>query len=300
MCGITGLFLKDPSLEPRLGELYEPMLVAMTERGPDSAGIAVYRNRADGERLKYSLYSPDSSFEWDWLDQRMRKEFPDSSLVRIHKYGILTSPLPPKDLRSRLSESAPSLRVMGMGKEMEIFKDVGAPAEIARRYGIGSMRGTCIIGHTRMATESAVNVEGSHPYTSGNDLCLVHNGSYSNHNSIRRVVEREGLTFDSWNDTEVAARYVQWRLEKGDDLKEALHRMVSEFSGFFTLTIGLPGQFAVMRDAFACKPMVVAETDRYVACGSEFRALAHLPEVMNADIFEPQPEEIQVWSRSTA
>jgi len=307
MCGIAGFFVKDPSLEPRLGELFEPMLVAMSERGPDSAGIAVYRNPTEGDFLKFSLYSPDPSFDWNSLDQNLKRDFSSSSLVRIQKYGILTCSTSSKLLHSWLLKFAPSVLIMGMGREMEIYKDVGNPGEIAALYGLRAMKGTCMIGHTRMATESAVNVEGSHPYTSGNDLCLVHNGSYSNHNSIRRMVAREGLEFDSLNDTEVAARYIQWRIKNVDGsegywkvsirFKEALSKMIEEFSGFFTLAVGLPGQFAVMRDAFACKPMVIAETDQYVACGSEFRALAHLPDVMNANIFEPKPEEIYVWYR---
>ncbi|MCZ6627412.1 MAG: amidophosphoribosyltransferase [SAR324 cluster bacterium] len=296
MCGIIGLFLKNPDKKERLGVYFEPMLVAMSQRGPDSAGFAVYRNPAGENRQKFSLYHFNSEFDWPEIGESLDREFHDTTLHLLGNYGILCSSADSKTLTAWLDKAAPGVKIMGMGSEMEIYKDVGSPQEIATKYKLQSMQGTCLIGHTRMATESAVNVEGSHPYTTGKDLCLVHNGSYANHNSIRRAMADEGIKFDSWNDTEVAAGYVRWRLEMGEELKEVLAGMIKDFSGFFTLVIGLKGQFAVMRDSFACKPMVVAETEEYVACASEFRALAHLPGVNNANLFEPQPEEIYVWS----
>ncbi len=297
MCGIIGLFIKKPEHQARLGEWFEPMLLAMNERGPDSAGIAVYRDPTPEGQLKYSLYAVNPGFDWNALETALCTRFPEASLRSKGNYGIAIAPPAEAEIKAWLRQAAPAVKIMGSGREMEIYKDVGPPADIARRYDVGSMTGSCIIGHTRMATESAVNVEGSHPYTAGSDLCLVHNGSYANHNSIRRVVERSGIHFDSWNDTEVAAGYVQWRLGLDEPLNDVLQRMLHDFSGFFTLAIGLRGQFAVMRDRFACKPMVVAETDAYVACGSEFRALAHLPGVDEAKLFEPEPEGIYVWSR---
>jgi len=297
MCGIIGLFIKEQAHQSRLGEWFEPMLLAMAERGPDSAGIAVYRNPTPEGQLKYSLYAPGEHFDWSGLEEQLRASFPPAALHRVGSYGIVTGPANREQMSRWLEEHAPGVKMMGSGREMEIFKDVGTPSHFARRYGVRDMAGSCVIGHTRMATESAVNVEGSHPYTTGSDLCLVHNGSYANHNSVRRVVARHGITFDSLNDTEVAAGYVQWRLRDGEALAEVLGHMLEDFSGFFTLAIGLRGQFAVMRDRFACKPMVVAETDAYVACGSEFRALAHLPGVNEANIFEPEPEGIFVWSQ---
>ena len=297
MCGIIGLFAKDSSFESQLGELFEPMLVAMAERGPDSAGIALYSHGAAETEYKYSLYESDEAFDWQKFENAIVGDIQSKSFKQVAKCGVLISPVGISELQRWLAQHYPTVKVMGRGSEMEIYKDVGSPSDIAERYRIRDIKASCMIGHTRMATESAVNVEGSHPYTSGDDLCIVHNGSYANHNSIRRVVAGDGILCDSWNDTEVAARYVQWRLEKGHDLKQALQEMLNDFSGFFTLAIGLKGQFAVMRDSFACKPMVVAETDSYVACASEFRALAHLPDVDQANIFEPEPERIYTWSR---
>jgi len=189
------------------------------------------------------------------------------------------------------------MRILGTGEVMEIYKDIGAPAQVAERFAIQNMSGSCMIGHTRMATESAVNVEGSHPFTAGQDLCLVHNGSMANHNTLRRVIARDGIQCDSLNDTEVAARFLQWQLAKGNTLEQSLEKLTDSFSGFFTLAIGLKNKFAVMRDPYACKPMVVAETNDYVACGSEFRALSHLPHIKDANIFEPVPNKIYTWSQ---
>lgn len=297
MCGIAGLFVRNTSKRRELGRLFTPMIEALTERGPDSAGIAVYHDSVEAGQLKYSLCAEDDTFDWNALGRRIGDELSsDATIKPVGKYAIATCVETDPSLPQWLDAAAPEVRVMGVGREMEIYKDVGLPGDVAARYGIAEMAGTCMIGHTRMATESAVNVEGSHPFTAGPDLCVVHNGSYANHNSIRREMARDGITCDSWNDTEVGARFIQWRLGKGKSLKESLVEMVERFSGFFTLAIGLRGEFAITRDPYACKPMVVAETDDYVACATEFRALSNLPGIEGASLYEPKPEGVYVWS----
>ena len=299
MCGIVGLFALDDSIRSRMGEWFTPMLRAMTERGPDSAGIAVYRRTAPEEHLKYSMYEPSGDFDWSTVRRQAAQTWTSSATVDANgRYAILACRGPAARVRDWLAETAPSVRVMGTGAQMEIYKDIGAPGSVAERYGIQDMAADCMIGHTRMATESAVNVAGSHPYTAGEDLCLVHNGSLANHHSLRRIMERDSMRFDSWNDTEVAARFLQWRLGKGEPLKESLLGMIDTFSGFFTLAVGFKDHFAVLRDPYACKPLVIAESAAYVACASEFRALAHLPGISDADLYEPQPEKVYIWSRS--
>ena len=292
MCGVLGLFALDESVRSKLGALFVPMLTAMGERGPDSAGVAVYRNDAGNGRRKFSFYDPSGRFDWDAFEQKLSARFGDGlALERVGSYALVNGRIASPDLRRWLGETALPVRLMGSGEQMEIYKGVGAPAEVAERYGIAKMAADCMIGHTRMATESVVDVAGSHPYAAGDDLCMVHNGSLANHNSLRRVMERDRMRFDSRNDTEVAARFVQWRLGKGEPLKEALDRMMETFSGFFTLAIGFKDHFAVVRDPYACKPLVVAESDRYVACASEFRALAHLP--------DPKPASGYLFSEIT-
>jgi glutamate synthase domain-containing protein 1 len=179
---------------------------------------------------------------------------------------------------------------------MDVYKDEGHPKDIARRYGFAALAGTHAVGHTRMATESAVSPAHAHPFTAGEDFCLVHNGSLSNPYSIRRRLEKKGVRFETDNDTEAACRFLEWRMREGDALETALERGFDELDGFYTLLMATADKLVLVRDAFACKPAVVAETDQYVAISSEYRALAHLPGVKEARIFEPVPEQIYSWT----
>jgi glutamate synthase domain-containing protein 1 len=291
MCGIVGLFLKDPELEPRLGSMLAGMLEVMSDRGPDSAGFAVYGGGTP-DRLKLTvrgsaLKSVVAALGPD-VDGRLR----DTHLVLSF----------PSDreafVRGWLATERPDLVVTGAGERIEIYKDVGLPAAVARRFDLAGMAGTHGIGHTRMATESAVTVDGAHPFSTGADQCLVHNGSLSNHRSLRRVLEPEGMTFTSDNDSEVAAAYLSVKMSQGASLPEALEASLSDFDGFYTLVVGSRDGFAVLRDPISCKPAVMAETDRYVAFGSEYRALVDLPGIETARMFEPEPARVYAWERN--
>jgi glutamate synthase domain-containing protein 1 len=200
------------------------------------------------------------------------------------------------DLRRKLAEAGAS--IVSEGEAMEMYKAVGLPATVSDRFGLPVMVGTHGIGHTRMATESAVTTNGAHPFSTGADQCLVHNGSLSNHNGWRRILQREGLTFETENDTEVAAAYLTWRLREGASLAEALEASLSDLDGFFTFVVGTRTGFGVLRDPVACKPAVMAENDDYVAFGSEFRALADLPGIDTARIWEPEPGCVYFWERA--
>ena len=153
---------------------------------------------------------------------------------------------------------------------MEIFKEVGRPEHVAARFDLETMSGTHAIGHTRMATELAVTTDGAHPFTTGADQCLVHNGSLSNHNSLRRQLIKEGFSFQTENDTEVAAGYMSWRMREGQSLEQTLNSSLTALDGFYTFVVGTENGFGVLRDPIACKPAVMAETDRYVAFGTSF------------------------------
>jgi amidophosphoribosyltransferase len=148
-----------------------------------------------------------------------------------------------------------------------------------------------------MATESRVTTEGSHPFSTGRDLCLVHNGSLSNHNRLRERLRAEGLVFQTENDTEVAAAYLTWRLREGDALEPALESCLDELDGFYTFLVGTADGFAVLRDPVACKPAVLAETDDWVAMASEYRAIAVLPGAADAAIWEPEPSVVYAWEK---
>ena len=196
-------------------------------------------------------------------------------------------------------KNSPEIVILSAGKSIEILKEIGLPEEISETFNLKGMKGTHIIGHTRMATESAVTMEGSHPFSTGMDLCLVHNGSLSNHNRLRASLQREGVTFETENDSEVAAGYLTYRLQQGDTLTEALELALKNLDGFFTFTIGTRDGFAVVRDAIACKPAVMAETDDYVAIASEYQALTTLPGIESARVWEPEPATVYIWERGS-
>ena len=301
MCGIVGLLLKKPALRPRLGELMLPMLIGMTERGPDSAGMAVFTEPVAAGLHKLSLFSGEGAagagYDWPALEVKLRAECDAAARLFVKRnHAVLGIAQPVAEVKAWLKANAPVIRVLSSGTSIDLYKDVGLPADIARRYDFSALAGTHLVGHTRMATESAVTVENAHPYTAGLDWCLVHNGSLSNPYQLRRELEPLGIEFDGDCDTEAACRYLEWRMREGDDLEAALHRGFEAFDGFFTFLMGTRDKLALVRDPFACKPAIVAETDDYVAIASEFRSLAHLPDVKHAQLFEPKPEHIYSWS----
>lgn len=296
MCGIVGLFLKDKSLEPELGALLSRMLVTLTDRGPDSAGIAIYGG-ANGGHAKITVQSPDAERDFAGLDEALaRKVGTDVSLAKNSTHAVITVSADKADaVRAAIAEIAPKVRVMSVGSSVEIYKEVGLPEDVVKRFGVDAMSGTHGIGHTRMATESAVTTLGAHPFSTGPDQCLVHNGSLSNHNNLRRELKRQGITFETENDTEVAAAYVSSRIGQGASLGEALESGLDDLDGFFTFVVGTQSGFGVVRDPIACKPAVLAETDQYVAFGSEYRALAMLPGIEDAKVWEPEPSTVYFW-----
>ena len=296
MCGIVGLLVKKPELRQSLGELMVPMLIGMSDRGSDSAGLAVFTpTLAPGDR-KYSLYSGAKDFNWTRLAEDFKTHFGINLEIETHgNHAILISNLAPDDVKQWLTKSRPQIHILSIGRTIDLYKDTGKPAHVAARYHFKSLKGSHLVGHTRMATESAVTPAHAHPFTAGEDFCLVHNGSLSNPNEIRRKLEPRGIVFETDNDTEAACRFLEWRMREGDDLETALKQGFEELDGFYTFLMGTADKLALVRDAFACKPAIVAETDDYVAIASEFRSLAHLPNVNNAHIYEPAPEEMYVW-----
>ena len=301
MCGIVGLYAKNPGLRPRLGELVSPMLVELGDRGPDSAGLAVYRRPADDGGSKVTVHQEDSGYDWAALRERLAAECGSAVGIEVRaSHATMTSPLPPAEVERWLAERHPELRVMSIGDTIEIYKEKGLPEEVVDRFGFRTIDGSHALGHTRMATESAVTTEHSHPFSTGLDLCLVHNGSLSNHNRLRRELRRRGITFRTDNDTEVAAGYLTWRLREGDALDEALESALDDLDGFYTFAVATRDGFAVLRDPIACKPAVLAETEDWVAMASEYRAIAPLPGAEAAEIWEPTPGRVYQWGGAAA
>ena len=288
MCGIVGLFLKDNTLEGSLGGMLTEMLVTMTDRGPDSAGIAVYRG--DDTRVKFTVQSADPEISFPALSQALGAE-----IKQIDSHAIVSCAPDEVEVVRNQIRSMEGLRIMSMGEAIEIYKEVGLPQSVADRFEIPALQGRHGIGHTRMATESAITTLGAHPFSTGPDQCLVHNGSLSNHNSLRRQLGRQGVHVETENDTEVAAAYLTWKMQQGANLGEALEAGIHDLDGFYTFVVGTKNGFGVLRDPIACKPAVLAETDQYVAFGSEYRALVNLPGIEQARVWEPEPATVYFW-----
>ena len=296
MCGIVGLFLKDPALQPRLGALVSPMLIGMGDRGRDSAGLAIYRDPAPEGSTKMTLRRIGSEEPWEALLTQLEAALRVSVAgIRYDDHLLLRIGTDAEAVRTWLKENRTDIRVVGAGERIEIFKKACRPEEIVTAYGLDKLDGTHAVGHTRMATESAVTTQHSHPFSTGIDLCLVHNGSLSNHNRLRLWLQRHGIEFETDNDTEVAAGYLTYRMREGASLEEALEAALVDLDGFFTFAVGTRDGFAVLRDPFACKPAVMAETDDWVAMASEFRSIAHLPGANDAHIWEPVPATVYTW-----
>ncbi|MBT6351846.1 MAG: glutamine amidotransferase family protein [Halieaceae bacterium] len=298
MCGIVGLFLKDDSLAPQLGDMLSEMLVTMTDRGPDSAGIALY-GASQGSSFKVTVQSDDPANGFSGLAAHLSSATgnPCSIEEKSTHAVISTDSSNAGKLVAQLRDAHNELRIMATGERMEIYKEVGLPKDVAARFNINQMSGTHGIGHTRMATESAITTMGAHPFSTGADQCLVHNGSLSNHNSLRRSLRRNGVHIETENDSEVAAAYLTHRMNQGRNLGEALEDSLDDLDGFFTFVVGTKNGFGVLRDPIACKPAVMAETDRYVAFGSEYRALVSLPSIDTARVWEPEPANVYFWER---
>ena len=296
MCGIVGLFIKDPSLQPSLGTLLTEMLITMSDRGPDSAGIAIY-GQGDNDTGKITLQSQTPEADFPGLAERITETLGIAASFAVNDtHAVLSVPAEKiHTVREALTTICPSIRVMSSGNSIEIYKEVGMPVDVANRFSLSAMTGTHGIGHTRMATESAVTTMGAHPYSTGADQCLVHNGSLSNHNSLRRKLVRAGVNIETDNDSEVAAAYLTNKMELGASLGDALENALDDLDGFYTFVVGTRDGFAVLRDPIACKPAVMAETDKYVAFGSEYRALVDLPGIDTARVWEPEPATVYFW-----
>jgi glutamate synthase domain-containing protein 1 len=289
--------MKNGSPAEELGELLTPMLVCMGERGPDSTGLAVFDEPTPPPRKRFNLFSPDVAPDWEQVSRTLCPDAPDTEMRGQGRHARIITRVDPDTFRARLREQFPRLQLLSVGRSIDVYKDVGTPAQVAERYSFRQLTGSHAVGHTRMATESAVSPAHAHPFTAGEDFCLVHNGSLSNPYSLRRRLERKGVHFETDNDTEAACRFLEWRLREGDTLEAAMQDAFTELDGFYTLLMATHDRLLLVRDAFACKPAVVAETGRYVAIASEFRSLAHLPDIQNARLFEPMPEEIHSWKR---
>jgi glutamate synthase domain-containing protein 1 len=299
MCGIVGLHLREPSLYPRLGELLTGMLCQVSERGPDSAGVAVYGDPRMSPPGRATVSLLTGALTPDDVAARLGAALPGTApaVVDAGQTLVVNAATTSEELVAAAKQVLPESLVIGFGRDLAVLKGVGHPQTLAAEFGLSRAQGWQGVAHTRMATESAVTPAHCHPFSVGPDQCLVHNGSFANHATIRRELVAGGSVFDSDNDSEVGARFVAAQLAAGYDVEKSLKLLCERFDGFYTLLVSTRDSFAVVRDAVACKPAVIAETPQWVAMASEYRALAGLPGVESARIFEPEPEEVYAWQR---
>ncbi len=270
------------------------MIDIMSSRGPDSAGFAIYNSTNNKKLCKFSLCL-GKNINLSNFVKDIKNNFKDIKTKKISDHLIVTTSSKIESFINFINNKYKDISIVGYGNSIEIFKQVGNPKDVVKKFGLINFKGSHGIGHTRMATESAITTNGSHPYSTGQDECLVHNGSLSNHNNLRRILIKSGKIFDSENDTEVAAGYISSKLIKNFSLKDTLKQSLKDLDGFYTFIAGTKNGFAILRDEIACKPAVIAETKDYVAIASEFQAIAHLPNVNKAKIFEPQPGVVYAW-----
>ncbi|WP_432501889.1 class II glutamine amidotransferase domain-containing protein [Kineococcus arenarius] len=298
MCGIAGLHLRDRALHPQLGSLLQSMLCQAAERGTDAAGVGLYGDPALTPAGRSTVCVIDAPVPAERAAALL--DAAGVGPVEFRAAGqtsVFSAPASPEVLEAAVRAALPGAVVTSRGDALAVLKGTGHPDELATTFRLADATGYQGVAHTRMATESAVTSTGSHPYSVGPDQCMVHNGSFSNHATIRRELMAEGIAFDSQNDTEVGARFVAKHLAEGADVEKALRLLCERFDGFYTLLVATGNSFAVVRDAIACKPAVVAETDAWVAVASEYRYLAGLPGIESARIFEPEPEVVYAWER---
>jgi glutamate synthase domain-containing protein 1 len=297
MCGIVGLFAKTDTIGVKLGSHLTDMLIQMQDRGPDSAGVALYRDPVDEGCTKLSLTTADAKVNWQQVTDGLAEAFGQAEHSVRGSHAVIRVAGDFESVRDWLARNHENLRIVSAGSAIEIYKEKGRPVEVAESFGFRELSGTHALGHTRMATESAVTTAHSHPFSTGLDLCLVHNGSLSNHNRLRQELRRMGITFQTDNDSEVAAGYLTERLRDGATLRQALEESVRALDGFYTFAVGTHDGFAVLRDPIACKHAVLAETDDWVAMATEFRAIAVLPGADQARVWEPDPGRVYIWHR---
>ena len=310
MCGIAGIIHRGKSTN--VGGEMQKMLQSLKHRGPDSTGYALYgsgkskdyilrfkvgENVGEGSSAVMedaSLYDLRKTQVNIKIEEAGGKILKEEQITPYSFRYIIKCDDDLLDLAKKI-ETVEMTEILSLGQSLELIKDLGDASVVADQYSLNNFNGTHGIGHTRMATESAITTQGSHPYSTSEDECLVHNGSLSNHNNVRRSLIKDGQNFNSKNDTEVAAGYISNQISKGKGLEATLKNSLKDLDGFYTFIAGTKDGFALLRDEIACKPAVVAETKDYVAVASEFQAMVHLPNVNSAKIFEPKPGVVYHW-----
>ena len=309
MCGIAGLIHKGKS--SNVGEELTAMLQSLKHRGPDSTGFALYGNPTSGKSVMCFKVAEqeDVSKGFDIINQmKERKGTVDDRMAEMgarieskqqvteyaHRY-IFSFDGDLKRLADYI-EDVEGAEILSVGHALELIKDLGDAGRVSSQYGLGDFEGTHAIGHTRMATESDVDIRSAHPYWAYpfNDVSVVHNGQLTNYWTKRRDLERRGHRFMSDCDSELIAVYLANAIDRGEGLEEAMHRSIHELDGVFTYVVATGDKVGMAKDILAAKPMVLYESDDFVALASEEVAIRSIfPHEI--DTYDPYEGEVRVW-----
>ena len=301
MCGIAGVIYRSPESYQNLGLDLLNLIGPLESRGPDSSGVGVYGNSVKPQQVKVLLLA-EGNVHWDEVRQSLGKL---AEVVAFEGIGTRRRVL----LQSKDAEyfsfvelsaelaNFPQVHLISMGQQLEIYKEVGAAANLFQKYNLQGFAGSHGIAHTRMATESVVDTYHSHPFTSAPDLCIVHNGQLSNYYKLRSALQRQGVVFETNNDSEAIAHYLNYQLLQGKSLEAALKSLLNDFDGTYTFLVATSDKVGLVRDKFAAKPAVVYESEKMVAVASEYHCLMNLSGFdPKATIREPDAGEVNVWS----
>jgi methylamine---glutamate N-methyltransferase subunit A len=299
VCGIAGFFYKDTASTGTLGRTLVDMCQEMYRRGTDSVGFALYGpRRDDGYVLRVQLDdgAQPGADEAVVAATRELVEVRDAKFTGPNVRLEVDSDAGGK-LADAIEKAVPSARVFSLGRSMEVIKDLGSAEDVDRVYQVSAMEGTHGIGHTRMATESQVDIAHSHPFWARPfpDIAVVHNGTITNYHKLRRLLENKGHHFATHNDSEVIAVYLADRLERGESLESALRASVSDLDGTFAYLVSTRNGIGLARDQFAMKPLLYAEDEELVVLASEEIAIRRVFKDPHLQPHELKAKEVRWW-----
>jgi methylamine---glutamate N-methyltransferase subunit A len=300
MCGIMGYLDKTRRDNGHLGATLLKMLMALGRRGPDSAGAAVYSPRGDEANILRVKLGNQGGFAERAAEvtRRVSAVAAIQDQEQDHEYLrlIIGFEGDPKRLQAEIEAIHPDVEVISYGTALDIVKQVGSPRALERRFGLERVSGTHALAHTRLSTESKIDLSHSQPFWAHGsvDLATVHNGHITNYHKLRRLYEQRGIRFYTENDSEIIGLYLAERLADGLSLEQALRSSITYFDGSFSYLAATADEIGFAKDPFGLKPLIVAETDQFVAIATEELALqAALGGAVQT--WEPPAGSVRCW-----
>ena len=303
MCGIAGIFFKKAETNPSLGRALVDMLDGCQHRGPDSTGFALYHDATPGQlRLRFIIGEGSVA---DKAVARVKDKLTEyqARIVDEERVGVgyRVDVAFDGDLQRFAYDMEHAAKLSSIGESLDIIKDIGGAHDVDRVYDVDSFKGTHGIGHVRLATESDVAPEASHPFwaTGFADVAIVHNGQITNYWKMRRRLEKRGYMFNTDNDSELIAVYLADKLKHGSSLKDALKTSIDDLDGTFSFLVSTKDEIGYAKDRLAAKPMIKVENDDLIAIASEEVSLNRLFPGRALDTTEPAPGTYNTWQKST-